>query len=108
VATTPGRGPEHAALGAGRQGVGRGRLGEEAAQAGVGLAEVGLEGRELAVEALDGGAHQRPAEALAGVLDQRPGREAVAAVGDQVVAGDDPSAFASSRRTGWPSTRISG
>src|SRR3546814_2514313 len=50
---------------------------------------MGLEGRELAIEAHDGGGNQRPSGEMAGVIGEIAGREIVGAVGDQVVARDE-------------------
>ena len=80
---------QHAALRAGGQGVLAGVAVEQAAQAGVGAAEMGLVGGELAVEPLHRGAHQGPAQGAAGIVDREPGRQIVAAVGDEIVARDE-------------------
>ena len=50
----------------------------------------GLVGRDLAVEAQDRGGDQRLLQAIADVVQQVAGGEVVAAVGHDVVAGDEP------------------
>ena len=46
---------------------------------------MGLEGRQLAVEAQDGGGDQGFFREIGGVVDQEPGFEIVGSVGDQIV-----------------------
>src|SRR3546814_8542263 len=54
------------------------------------IAQMRLEGGKLAVEAQDRRRHQGLLQAIAGVVDQEAGVEIVAAVGDDVVTGEQP------------------
>ncbi len=82
-----GEGSKHALLGAGVAIVGVERVADEAAVAGL----VGLPAAEepdLALELHRRGGHQRNAKASERIADDQPRREIVAAVDDEVMAGE--------------------
>ena len=84
-----GKRTEDAALGAARDHARRRRRRVQAAIAGQTPAETRLEGRELPLEAEQGGGDQDLAGGVAGVVEGEPGLEIVAAVRDRVIAGDE-------------------